>query len=171
MVIGDGGNSRMVSKILQKAKDTTAAIDAVTEGDDGEDLGINGFEFKETLEKLAKDLLEILENSGGCATAGRTHLQRVKGVTAEKYSRVGKLFVLFFARNLQRFPADHDDSNTRWWHLVGRPTLEHCWAQTEEPEINNHNRFDRSLRPATMVVLKLLLIAMELEVDPLENYS
>jgi hypothetical protein len=74
------------------------------------------------------------------------------------------------ARNLQIQP-ENLNKNTRWWHQVGRPTLENCMAELEEDGIDDETDSHAILKPATTVVMKLLLYALELEVNPVEDYS
>jgi hypothetical protein len=183
MAVGDGSASKLVSKIAQGANGLKDMMDAFAgEGGDGE---AHEFEHQQFYEKFGKDVLELMNGQNGYANAGRQFLQPLQTETFKKYRRVGALFVLFMGRTLEAEENEETDSNTKWWHEIGRPTLEKCMADLEEQHMlqqqhvqqpNNANQFTEPLfepilKPAMMVVMRLLLIALNLETDREKDYK
>ena len=185
MVIGDGTGSRILTRITQGANEVTDIVDELvgeSADDNMEEGGIRAAELKQRYEKFAKDVIEMVGGQNGQANAGRAYLQRINDKTFKKYRRVGMLFVLFVARTLQAAgESDEQDSNVLWWHQVGRKTLEVCMtelsAQHEQQQANNPDEpilepaFEPILKRATTVVMKLLLIALELQTDRAVDYN
>jgi hypothetical protein len=188
MVIGDGSASRLLSKIIQGTNEAAEIVDElVGEANDIdiEDGETRAGELKQQYEKFAKDMIELVGGQNGLANAGRAYLQRIQGETFKKYQRVGLLFVLFMARTLEAEEDVDNDQNVRWWHQLGRPTLVSCMSelqtqheQQQQPQQGANNENGPSepvvqpiLNRATTVVMKLLLIALELENDRTKDYG
>jgi hypothetical protein len=192
MVIGDGSSSRLLSKIAQGANEIAGMADELAEeaedydGADGmEAAEAPGLDMQQQYEKFTKDVIELMGAQSGYSNSGRAFLQPVRGETFKKYRRIGLLFALFMARTLEaKEDEENCNTNVRWWHRVGKPTLEKCMTKLKEQyeqqqqqgnvqDVNQSKEhvFEPLLSNACTVVMKLLLIALCLETDLTKDYE